>query len=182
MFTNEKENYIVLTGPMGAGKSTILKELKKLGLLCIDEPARQILAEQRAIEGSGVPEQEPKLFSELMLSRSIYQFKQMEHHHGTIIYDRGIPDNICYAKLFGLNLHTPIKAAHQYKYNKHVFFLPAWEEIYENDEERKMTFEQAKLFGDDVRNIYEGLGYHIIDVPTLTPLERTKFIVNMITK
>ncbi|KTD62165.1 AAA family ATPase [Legionella spiritensis] len=177
-----KHNYFILTGAMGAGKSTILKELRKLGFLCIDEPARQILAEQRAIEGSGVPEHDPKLFADLLLSRSIYQFKQMENRQGPVIYDRGIPDNIGYAKLFDLDCHSQTKAAHQYQYNKQVLFLPAWEEIYENDDERKMTYSQAKLFGDDVRKIYEDLSYNIIEVPLLPPYERAEFIVNTIVK
>lgn len=178
MSQSRKNNYFIITGAMGAGKSTILKELRKLGLLCIDEPARQILAEQRAIEGSGVPEHDPKLFTDLLLSRSIYQFKQMENHQGPVIYDRGIPDNIGYAKLFDLDLHTSTKAAHQYQYNKYVFFLPAWEEIYENDDERKMTFSESKLFGDDMKKVYENLGYNITEVPFLTPPGRAKFIVN----
>lgn len=167
---------------MGAGKSTILKELRKTGLICIDEPARQILAEQRAIEGSSVPDQDPKLFTDLLLSRSIYQFKQMENRHGPVIYDRGIPDDICYAGLFDLDSHSSMKAAHQYQYNKQVFFLPAWEEIYENDDERKMTYSQARLFGDEVRKVYEDLSYNIIEVPLLPPHERAEFIVNIIVK
>lgn len=171
-----KYNYFVLTGAMGAGKSTILNELRQFGLLCIDEPARQILAEQRAIEGRGVPERYPKLFTELLLSRSIYQFKQMETYQGAVIYDRGIPDNIGYAKLFDLDLHPSVKAAHQYHYNKHIFFLPAWEDIYENDDERRMTFSQARIFGDDVRKVYDDLGYHVIDVQEGTPIMRADFI------
>ncbi len=172
-----KENYFIITGAMGAGKSTILKELRKLGLVCIDEPARQILAEQRAIGGDGVPEHDPKLFTELLLSRSIYQFKQMEDQQGPVIYDRGIPDNISYATLFDLDLKSYTKAANQYQYNKHVFFLPAWEEIYQNDDERKMTFEQARQFGEDVRRRYEDLGYIIIDVPMTDPKTRAEFII-----
>ncbi|WP_133128623.1 AAA family ATPase [Legionella nagasakiensis] len=182
MSQSRKSNYFILTGAMGAGKSTILKELRKFGLLCVDEPARQILAEQRAIEGRGVPEHDPKLFTDLLLSRSIYQFKQMENRQGIVIYDRGIPDNICYAGLFDLDSHSSTKAAYQYQYDKHVFFLPAWEEIYENDDERKMTYSQAKLFGDEVRKVYEDLSYNIIEVPLLPPYERAEFIVNTIVK
>jgi predicted ATPase len=43
-------NFFILTGAMGAGKSTVLKELRKLKLTCVDEPARQLLAEQRDIK------------------------------------------------------------------------------------------------------------------------------------
>jgi len=180
--SKKRENYFILTGAMGAGKSTILKELRKLGLVCIDEPARQILAEQRAIGGDGVPEHDPKLFAELLLSRSIYQFKQMADRQGPVIYDRGIPDNISYAKLFNLDLKAYTKAADQYQYNKHVFFLPAWEEIYENDDERKMTFEQANQFGEDVKIRYKDLGYSVIVVPMSGPVARAEFIIQTIMK
>lgn len=179
---SHKRNYFILTGAMGAGKSTILKELRKQGLVCIDEPARQILAEQRAIGGDGVPEHDPKLFTELLLSRSTYQFKQMRDRQGPVIYDRGIPDNISYAKLFDLDLKSYTKAADQYQYNKHVFFLPAWEKIYQNDDERKMTFEQARQFGEDVKKRYEDLGYSITDVPISEPAARAEFIIQAIMK
>lgn len=177
-----KNNYFILTGAMGAGKSTILRELRKLSMTCIDEPARQILAEQRGIEGNGVPDQDPKLFTDLLLSRSIYQFKQMENHKGPVIYDRGIPDNIGYALLFDLDKKPVINAANQYRYNKRIFFLPAWKEIYETDDERKMTFDQALRFGDDIRKIYEDLGYSIIEVPMEIPNKRAKFIQNAISR
>ncbi len=180
MNQNCKDNYFILTGAMGAGKSTILKELKKLDLICIDEPARQILAEQRSINGNGVPDQNPGLFTELLLSRSIYQFKQLTDQQNPVIFDRGIPDNICYAMFFDLDLNAYINAAEQYRYNKQVLFLPAWEAIYHNDDERKMTFDQAKQFGEDLRKLYENLGYYIIDVPMTTPVTRAEFIRQII--
>jgi predicted ATPase len=40
-----------------------------------------------------------------------------------------------------------------------------------------MTFETAEAFGDDVRRIYEGLGYEIVDVPKDTPDTRARFII-----
>jgi predicted ATPase len=177
-----KDNYFILTGAMGAGKSTVINALRDLNLICIDEPARQILAEQRSIAGKGVPEYNPQLFTDLLLSRSIYQFKQMRDHHSPIIYDRGIADNIGYAKLFSLSSQCASNASKLYQYNKQVFFLPAWQEIYQNDEERKMTFKQAKQFGVEVKKIYEALGYHVIDVPLDTPIVRAEFIIQAIIK
>ena len=108
-------NYFILSGAMGGGKSTILKALRKLGLMAIDEPARQILAEQRSIEGDGVPDRDQKLFTDLLLSRSISQFHQMQEHQGPVIFDRGIPDNIAYADLFGISTKTAKKAADKAK-------------------------------------------------------------------
>lgn len=178
MSSKKKNNYFILTGAMGAGKSTLLSELRQRGFLCIDEPARQILAEQRSINGAGVPERDSALFVNLMLSRSIHQYNTMGSQSGPVIYDRGIPDNLCYEQLFNLETVAGSNAAQSFRYNSTVFFLPAWEAIYENDDERKMRFEQAKQFGDAVKTIYQQLGYEILDVPMIAPPERAQFIVD----
>lgn len=93
----------VMTGAIGSGKSTVLKSLQSTGLAVIEEPARQILVEQRNIGGDGIPEKDPGYFVQLMLSRAIYQFKQTQELNGNVIYDRGIPDMIAYFHLFNLN-------------------------------------------------------------------------------
>jgi predicted ATPase len=68
--TQIQRNFFIITGSPGSGKSTILRELKNIAVTVIDEPARQILAEQRSFGGNGVPENDPVLFTELMLSRA----------------------------------------------------------------------------------------------------------------
>lgn len=161
---------------MGSGKSTVLQLLKHHGFTVVTEPAREILAEQRAIADEGVPEKNPKLFTQLLLSRAIYQYKQMQSSAETIIFDRGIPDNIAYAQLFKLNYLPAHNAAKLYTYDSNVFLFPAWEEIYTTDDERIMSFEAAKKFGDDVRKIYTEYGYNLIDVPCVSPEERLLFI------
>ena len=69
---------IVITDAMGSGKSTVLQLLKAQGFNVAPEPAREILGEQRSIGSDGVPEQNPKLFTQLLLSRAMYQYKQMQ--------------------------------------------------------------------------------------------------------
>jgi predicted ATPase len=44
-----KLNFYVLTGAMGAVKSAVRSGLRDRGILCVPEPAREILAEQRLI-------------------------------------------------------------------------------------------------------------------------------------
>jgi predicted ATPase len=169
--------HIILTGAMGSGKSTVLNLLKQKGFITIEEPARSILAEQRSIEDEGVPEKNPKLFTQLLLSRAIYQYKLMQKTGGVIIYDRGVPDNIAYAQLFNLDYHPAHIAAQLYRYHPYVFVFPAWEEIYTTDDERKMSFEAAKAFGDEVRVIYRDYGYSLINIPYMSAEERVQFII-----
>lgn len=167
---------IVITGAMGSGKSTVLQLLRAQGVSVVPEPAREILAEQRSIEDEGVPEKNPKLFTQLLLSRAIYQYKQMQDTNETVIYDRGIPDNIAYAQLFNLNYLPAQNAAKLYRYHIDIFVFPAWQEIYTTDDERIMPFAAAKAFGDSVQKIYKAYGYQLIEVPCVSPEERARFI------
>lgn len=168
----------VITGAMGGGKSTIVRQLKTLGFSCVDEPAREILKEQRAINGDGVYDKDKKLFKELMLSRALLRYTQMQDKQFPCFFDRGIPDNIAYARLFGLDERADTKAAGLYRYNTNVFLLSGWKEIYVTDDERTISFEEANRFGETIRAIYKALGYNLIEVPFDTPASRAKFIIN----
>jgi predicted ATPase len=176
-----KVNFYILTGAMGAGKSTVVSRLRDLGISCIPEPAREILAEQRLIDAMGVPEKNADLFNMLMLSRSIHNYDENGAIEKAVVFDRGIPDMIAYARLFNLDETSYVNAAKEFRYNPTVFYLPAWEEIYTNDSERKMSFEDAKSFGSVVRSIYEELGYRIVEVPRFSLEQRAQFILAEIT-
>ena len=168
---------IVLTGAMGGGKSTVLKALSELSTVCVAEPARKILFEQRAIEAAGVPEKDPSLFTMLMLSRSIHDYNEHDSQQVQVIFDRGIPDMVAYAKLFGIDALRYEKAAALYRYNKNVFYFPPWKEIYTHDEERKIDFEGAKEFGIRTKKIYQDFEYNIVEVPLVSIEERVRFVL-----
>jgi predicted ATPase len=161
---------------MGGGKSMVLSRLSALGIPCVPEPAREILAEQRRIHARGVPEKDPDLFSMLMLSRAIHDYQEHSTLEEPVVFDRGIPDMVAYARLFGLD-ETPYRnAAQEFRYHRTVFYFPPWEEIYTTDSERKMSFEDAKAFGVVVRSIYETFGYRMLEVPRFSLEERVQFI------
>ncbi|HFE7691366.1 TPA: AAA family ATPase, partial [Legionella pneumophila] len=67
--------FYILTGAPGSGKTSMLAELAKRGFPVIDEPARRVLAQQRLIDGEGVYDKNPFLFKELMLSRMLYDYE-----------------------------------------------------------------------------------------------------------
>jgi predicted ATPase len=65
-----ESNLFILTGAPGSGKTAILARLgNEVG--CVDEPAREVLAEQRATGGRGTWDQDASLFVHLLLQRSI---------------------------------------------------------------------------------------------------------------
>jgi predicted ATPase len=165
---------MIITGAPGTGKTAIIDALRARGLLGIAEPAREIIAEQRAIGGFGVWERDTRLFLELLLSRSIAQFKgskildnsSKSHPFSarTIFYDRGIPDCLAYAAMAGVKLSHFENAAYQYRYEAKVWILPPWEEIYECDDERQISFVDTCRFHDLLVEQYSRVGYELKEV------------------
>jgi predicted ATPase len=173
-----KENCIILTGAPGSGKSTILRLLRERGCICVDEPARQIISEQRAILGAGIADKDPSLFVELMLSRAISRYQGISATSHTVIFDRGVADNIAYAMLYDLPFEHGWVAAERYRSNSRVFFAPNWRDIYTTDEERTMTFEASAAMGDSLRGIYRRLGYEVVELPLSGPADRVAFMLD----
>lgn len=173
-------NFFVLTGAPGVGKTTLVKELRAYGVTCVDEPAREILAEQRAIGSDGIPEKNPSRFTELLLSRSIQSFETFFDQSGPVVFDRGVVDSIGYASLFEISSESFEEASQSYLYNNHVFVLAPWKDIYTTDEERKMSFEATLQFHEQILNAYRRLGYSLIQVPKGTIKERAKFLIDQL--
>lgn len=166
-----KNNIFILTGAPGSGKSTVLARLAEQGVLCVPEPARQIISEQRAIGGEGVFDRNSGLFVELLLSRSIAQYKAIDSSQPMVVFDRGVADNIAYAFKQGW------EAARQYRANQRVFFAPNWRDIYVTDGERTMSFAESAAMGDALRRIYVTLGYNVVDLPLANVEERVRFML-----
>ena len=111
-----------------------------------------------------------------MLSRAVFERRKPRLADLPVFFDRGIPDLIAYALLYGLDDRPARGAAHKYRYNPTVFFAPPWKDIYSTDEERRMTYGQAADFGERMRDAYLGLGYTLVELPREDPAERAQFI------
>ncbi len=125
----------------------------------MDEPAREILADQRSTGGKGTWDQDPSLFVHLLLQRSIDNYETARRLGRPVVFDRGIPDCIVYAVRAGVDPGPSQEAAGMYRYHPHVLLIEPWEEIYETDEERVMTFEDTVSFSESLKEVYEGAGY-----------------------
>jgi predicted ATPase len=172
------KNLLVITGPPGSGKTPIVRGLVALGFTGVAEPAREVIAEQRITGGDGIYDKNPQLFLNLMLSRAVADFRRLSGASGPVFFDRGIPDLIGYAELFGLDASDAANAATAHRYNDLVFALPSWPDIYVTDSERRMTCKAAAAFGERVRSIYDELGYSVVDVPCDAIAARVRFILD----
>jgi predicted ATPase len=166
---------IIVTGAPGSGKTAILRRLSS-EFRCVDEPAREVLAQQRATGGTGTWDQDPSLFVHLLLQRSIEKFETARRSGGTVIFDRGVPDCVVYATRAGVDPAPSLAAIDTYRYQPHVLFLEPWSDIYETDEERTMSFDDTLSFSDTLRDVYERSGYTLVDVPRGSVDDRAAFV------
>jgi predicted ATPase len=177
-----KNKFFTITGGPGAGKTALIAELKKRGYHCVDEVARQVIQEQMAMEGNGVPWKDLKLFKEIMLSQFIETYQTASKKFSEIVFfDRDVLDLVAYDRLTNSESSKELNiAALTLIYNKKVFVAPPWEAIYCMDTERKQTFEEAIQVYKGIIQVYSEYGREIILLPQISVEDRADFVINHI--
>ncbi|MDG1394226.1 MAG: ATP-binding protein [Flavobacteriaceae bacterium] len=170
---------IALIGGPGTGKTTLINALKTKGYFCMEEISRQITleAQEKGIEQLFL--EDPLLFSEQLLLGRQQQFLDADKLSDKFVFfDRGLPDVVAYLDCLKSSYPESFKMiCNQHLYDK-VFILKPWKAIYEQDNERYETFEQALIIHDFLVKSYTEYGYTIIDTPFGTIEERIEFIEN----
>ena len=169
----------ILTGAPGTGKTAVLRQLTA-NIRRMDEPAREILAEHRISTGRDTPDIATDRFVEMILRRSIVKYEQALGFGEPVVFDRGIPDCIAYALHLGTDPQPAIEAARTYRYNEDVLVLEPWQEIYTNDDERTMTFDQVLAFHHRIEEAYQIARYTLTTVPRVSTQERGVFVSEFI--
>lgn len=166
----------VLTGAPGSGKTEILDELRG-DLRCVDEPARRVLAEERACGGAGTPERDPGRFVHLMLQLAIADHRRALATNGPTLFDRGIPDCVAYARYLGVDGDPSVAASDRSRYHGEVLLLEPWKAIYTTDDERTMSFADTVTFHEALVDAYTLVGYRMVVVPRASTEERAAFVM-----
>jgi predicted ATPase len=172
---------IVITGGPGTGKTSIINELMRRDIPCLEEISRQVTLDARK---NGVDQlflTEPLLFSELLLKGRITQFMEadkIEIDH--VFLDRGIPDVIAYMDYIGDDYPELFTEACQTNIYDYVFILAPWQEIFISDAERYENYDQAVEIHHHLVNTYTKYNYKLINVPFNSIEARTDYILNIV--
>ncbi|MDD9901176.1 MAG: AAA family ATPase [Alphaproteobacteria bacterium] len=170
----EKQNFHILTGCSGGGKSTLLTALQQRGILCVSEAGRDIVRRQEMIGGEAVPWKNGALLGEMILTHNIHNFESVAEEARPVIFDRGIPEAVSYCSPPALH---HLKAAALCRYNKRVFVVPPWQEIFVQDAERKRSFDDAVREYHAQNEAYIASGYTLLEIPKLDVDRRADFIM-----
>jgi hypothetical protein len=104
-------SFHILAGPPGSAKTSVLPHLAGT-CHTVAEPAQQVLAQQRRIDGQGTGDRDPALFVALMLDQAVCNHDAALSAPGPVVVDRGLADLLAYAAYWQLDT-SPIDRAIQ---------------------------------------------------------------------
>jgi predicted ATPase len=172
------ENFIVITGGPGAGKTTLIDALAMFGHGRTIEAGRFIIQAQAEIGGMGVHWGDRQLFAELMLMHEIRSYEEAYAAPGLVFFDRGVTELTGYLRMSGRPVLAHFKAAADaYRYNRVVFAAPPWREIFANDVERKQDFAEAVQTHEACVRSYRECGYDVVELPKSSVADRVRFVL-----
>ncbi|MEE4299319.1 MAG: AAA family ATPase [Pseudomonadales bacterium] len=152
----------IVTGPPGAGKTTVLTRLAERGYAVVSEAARAEIAARRA---RGLPPR-PDLqsFVRALLARDEAAWDGSGE--GTVLFDRGLADTLGAALGLGLVDEDGVREAlAQRPFETRALYFPPWAEIYHTDAERDQTWTEAVTVDAMVRRFYERFGIELLEIP-----------------
>ncbi len=144
------------------------------------EAARQIIKEQVQGGGDALPWGNRERYARLMMDLSIACYLENVSATSPTFFDRGIPDTLCYAQLIRLPVvlvSEMRRLCEVHRYNPRAFIAPPWPEIYEIDNERKQTWEEAVDVYFRLVAVYRDCGYELLELPKVNPKMRADFIL-----
>jgi len=174
-----KNNFYVITGGPGGGKTSLLENLASKGYSYIPETARQIIKER--LSKGLTPRPDAKTFAQEIFNLDWNNFISNTNLSSLLFFDRSFVDSACMLFDADKDSYDKVRSFHlSNSYNNKVFITPPWKEIYHNDEERDQSFEQSVQVYQRLDKWYREHDYDIILLPEDTIENRANFILDRV--
>ncbi len=171
----KQTNWYVITGGPSSGKTTTVNLLKERGYITTFEHARHYLDTQR-LKGKTIEEirKKQREFQLGVLEMQIEQEDQISPDV-LVFLDRAIPDALAYYRFLNLPVDEKLTEALRTVSYKKIFILDCLPLV--RDYARTEDGAAQKKIHALLVEVYESLGFAIVQVPVLKPEERVDFIL-----
>ncbi|MGH7016304.1 MAG: AAA family ATPase [Caulobacteraceae bacterium] len=86
------DRFVLITGCSGAGKSSLLDELKSRGFAVVEEPGRRIVREELEAGGRALPWTNAAAFARKAVTLALADLGAAQSLEGWVFFDRGLID------------------------------------------------------------------------------------------
>ncbi|ACY52942.1 conserved hypothetical protein [Vibrio antiquarius] len=115
---------IVFTGGPGAGKTSVIEQLKTQGFICSPETGRHVIQRQVANHGSALPWNDKQAFRDEMMKAEVSNYRAFNVRQAEVFFDRSIVDVYGYSKLEQLPIsHELITHCQTLRYQSQCSFF-----------------------------------------------------------
>lgn len=172
-----KNNFFVLTGGPGGGKTSLLQALKERGINFIPETARAII--QNRLRAGLPPRPAPREFALEIFERDWENYAGNISVTDPLFFDRSFLDSAAMIHEADLEMYAAIReVVDRNRFNNKVFITPPWEAIYQADSERDQTWEEAVHVYQRLYTWYEDQGYDLVVLPKGSIEQRVEFVLH----
>ncbi|TDY84976.1 UNVERIFIED_ORG: putative ATPase [Herbaspirillum seropedicae] len=170
--------FFVISGCSGGGKSTLLAELSLRGFSVVEEPGRRVVAAEIKNGGSALPWVDMPAFLHRVIRLALDDLNAAKASLKPVFFDRGLVDAL--SALASLTEEKPDETwlSKACTYHRCVFMIPPWPEIYVQDHERRHGFNQALSEYDRLIEAYPAYGYDLRAVPKQSVSQRADYIID----
>jgi predicted ATPase len=170
----------VLTGAPGAGKTTVIDALRRLGQATVGEAATDVIDREQAA-GNPEPWGDAGFVDAVVAVQREREAEASLRGDGVCFFDRSPVCTLALSRFLGRATSPALVAEidriqRAQMYQRTVFFLANLGFVVPSAA-RRISFEEALVFERVHRETYAELGYQLIDVAVATPGERAEVIL-----
>jgi predicted ATPase len=174
-----RTKWYVVTGSPSSGKTTLIRELERLGCRVVHEVARNYIESQME-KGRTLEEvrADKRSFETYILNAKVAIEATLPKDE-VIVLDRAIPDSIAYFEAAGLDATEAVEKSPRNQYRK-IFLLDRLP--YKTDHARIEDQETAMKLDQGLEQSYKMLGYDVVRIGPMSVQERLDIVVREIEK
>ncbi|MFM9828395.1 MAG: AAA family ATPase, partial [Sphingomonas sp.] len=171
----KKDNFVIISGCSGGGKSSLVEALGARGHAIVPEPGRRIVRDELATGGTALPWVDMAGFAARAVEMALTDRAGARRLPGWVFFDRGLID-AAIALEHATGEAVAARISRKHRYLDTVFLAPPWPELYETDDERRAPLAEAIAEYDRLAATYPSLGYAVIELPRVSISERADFV------